>query len=147
MSKKIMMCFAVLAMALLSGCASVPMESAEQNQALKAFPAPAQDKAGLYIFRDSMLGSGLKKTVKINDQVIGETAINTYFYREIAPGTHVLSTESEFGDNTLTLNAVAGKTYYIRQYIKMGLFVGGANLEQVSEAEGRKGVAETDLAR
>lgn len=33
------------------------------------------------------------------------------------------------------------------KYIKLGVFAGGANLEQVPEAEGMKGVAETKLAR
>jgi hypothetical protein len=93
------------------------------------------------------MGPILKKTVKVDDQVIGETAINTYFYRPLAPGAHVLATESEFSDNKLNLNAEAGKNYYVRQYIKFGVFVGGANLEQVSEAEGQKGVASTKLAR
>ena len=72
MSKKMMMCTAALSIALLSGCASVPMESAEKDKELKAFPTPSQDQAGLYIFRDSSLGPILKKTVKIDDQVIGE---------------------------------------------------------------------------
>lgn len=146
MSKK-MMCAVALGVALLSGCASVPMESNEKDQALKAFPLPPQDQAGLYIFRDSSLGPVLKKTVKVDGEVIGETAINTYFYRTLTPGEHVLATESEFSDNTLTLNAEAGKNHYVRQYIKFGVFVGGANLEQVSEAEGRKAVLETELAR
>ncbi|WP_043309362.1 DUF2846 domain-containing protein [Pseudomonas sp. ML96] len=146
MSKK-MMGAAALGIALLSGCASVPMESSEKDQALKAFPTPPQDQAGLYIFRDSSLGPALKKTVTVDGEVIGETAINTYFYRTVTPGQHVLATESEFSDNTLTLNAEAGKNHYVRQYIKLGVFVGGANLEQVSETEGRKAVLETELAR
>ena len=146
MSKKLL-CAAALGVALLSGCASVPMASNEKDQALKAFPNPPQDQAGLYIFRDSSLGPALKKTVKVDGEVIGETAINTYFYRTLTPGEHVLATESEFSDNTLTLNAEAGKNHFVRQYIKFGVFVGGANLEQVSEAEGRKGVLETELAR
>lgn len=146
MSKK-MMCAAALGVALLSGCASVPMESSEKDQALKAFPTPPQDQAGLYIFRDSSLGPALKKTVTVDGEVIGETAINTYFYRTVTPGQHVLATESEFSDNSLTLNAEAGKNHYVRQYIKLGVFVGGANLEQVSETEGRKAVLETELAR
>ena len=147
MFKKSMMCAAALSVALLSGCASVPMESSEKDQELKAFPAPPQNQAGLYIFRDSAMGPALKTTVKLNDQVIGETAINTYFYRPIAPGQHVLATESEFSDNTLNLSAEAGKNYYVRQYIKIGVFVGGANLEQVPEAEGQKAVISTKLAR
>lgn len=147
MSKKLMMCAAALGIALLSGCASVPMESAEKDQELKAFPAPPQDQAGLYIFRDGALGPILKKTVKVDDEVIGETAINTYFYRLITPGPHVLATESEFSDNTINLNAEAGKNHYVRQSIKFGVFVGGAKLQEVSEAEGKRGVASTELAR
>jgi hypothetical protein len=147
MSKKLMMCAAALGIALLSGCASVPMESAEKDQALKAFPAPPGNQAGLYIFRDSMLGTAVKKTVKINNEVVGETAMNTYFYRVVSPGPLVLATESEFSDNTINLNAVAGKNHFVRQSIKMGVFVGGAKLQEVSEAEGKKGVMSTELAR
>lgn len=147
MSKKLIMCAAALGIALLSGCASVPMESAEKNQAYKAFPTPPENQAGVYIFRDSMLGSGLKKTVKIDNDVVGETAMNTYFYRVVSPGPHVLATESEFSDNTINLNAQAGKNHYVRQSIKMGVFVGGASLEEVSETEGQKGVTETELAQ
>jgi len=147
MFKKTMLCSAALAVALLSGCASVPMESADKDQALKTFAAPTGDHAGLYIFRDSAMGPALKKTVKLDDQVVGETAAKTYFYRLITPGQHVLATESEFGDNTLNLNALAGKNYYVRQSIKMGLFVGGARLEEVSETEGKQGVQASKLAR
>lgn len=146
MQKKVMMT-AALAVALLSGCASVSMESPEKNQQLKAFPTPPQDQSGLYIFRDSMLGASLKKTVSVDGQVIGETAPKTYFYRLLTPGQHVLSTESEFGDNSLDLTTEGGKNYYVRQYIKMGVLAGGANLEQVSEADGKKGVEGTNLAR
>ncbi|MCJ0973993.1 DUF2846 domain-containing protein [Pseudomonas sp. PS1] len=147
MFKQFMMSAAALSFAVMTGCASVPMESPEKDQALKTFAAPAQDQAGLYIFRDSMLGAALKKTVKIDGEVIGETAANTYFYRLITPGPHTLATESEFSDNLLELNAVAGKNHYVRQSIKMGLFVGGAKLTEVSESEGQKAVANTELAR
>lgn len=147
MFKHIMMSAAALGFAVLTGCASVPMESPEKNQAYKAFPAPPKDQAGLYVFRDSMLGAALKKTVKIDGEVIGETAANTYFYRLVTPGSHTLATESEFSDNLLELNAQAGKNHYVRQSIKMGLFVGGAKLTEVSESEGQKAVSETELAR
>ena len=37
--------------------------------------------------------------------------------------------------------------YFINQYIKMGVFVGGAGLELVNEEEGKKAVASLDLAK
>ncbi|MCF7203531.1 DUF2846 domain-containing protein [Pseudomonas oligotrophica] len=147
MFKHLMMSAAALGFAVMTGCASVPMEAPEKDQAFKAFPAPPQDQAGLYIFRDSLLGAALKKTVKIDGEVIGETAANTYFYRTVTPGSHLLATESEFSDNTLELDAQAGKNHYVRQSIKMGLFVGGAKLTEVSDEEGRKAVMNTKLAQ
>ncbi len=40
----------------------------------------------------------------------------------------------------------AGKNYFIRQIIKMGVFVGGAKLERVSEDEGKAEVSKLSLA-
>jgi hypothetical protein len=36
--------------------------------------------------------------------------------------------------------------YFIRQYIKIGLFVGGAGLELVDEEEGKKDVSKLGMA-
>ncbi len=71
----------------------------------------------------------------------------TYFYKEVQRGKHKLSTESEFSNNDLSIDAEKGRNYFVRQYIKMGLLVGGANLELVSEDEGMKGVLECKLAK
>lgn len=127
-----------LGFAILTGCASVPMGSSEADAQLKTFAAPPADKSGLYIYRDSFVGQALKKSVTIDGQVIGETAKGVYFHRYLAPGKHEISTESEFSDNALTLVTEPGKNYYLRQYIKMGAFVGGANLEQISEEQAQR---------
>lgn len=132
--------------AFLTGCASVPMATPEQDAAAKEFAAPASDKAGLYVFRDSMFGSAIKKLVSLDGNPLFQSATKTYFYKEIAPGKHTLTTESEFGDNALEFVAEGGKLHFFRNYIKMGVIVGGANLEAVSEEEGKKGVLESSLA-
>jgi protein involved in sex pheromone biosynthesis len=139
---------AVLAsVVLMSGCASVPMAPKEADAALKTFKAPSEEKAALYIYRNSFVGQALKKTVTLDGVVVGETANKVYFYKEIAPGEHTLATESEFSDNTLTFTAAPGKTYFAEQYIKMGVFVGGAALRMVDEEAGKKGVSECSLAQ
>jgi len=71
----------------------------------------------------------------------------TYFYKEVSPGQHTLSTQSEFGNNDMIIKTDQGKNYFVRQYIKMGVFIGGANLELVSEEDGKKGVSECNLAK
>lgn len=147
MFKKAIFGAALISVALLSGCASVPMAPKEQDAALKTFSKPAADKAGLYVFRNTFVGQALKKTVSLDGSVIGETANKVYFYREITPGQHTLSTESEFSDNEITFQAEGENNYFAEQYIKMGVFVGGANVRMVSEEEGKKEILESQLAK
>lgn len=134
------------ALIAITGCASTPMASKEQDAASKTFKAPSPDMAGIYIYRNSSLGKALLKTVSIDKNIIGSTAANTFFHRETSPGEHTLATQSEFSDNQLQINTEAGKNYFIHQYIKLGVFVGGANLESVTDAEGQKGVLECNEA-
>ncbi|MFZ3153276.1 DUF2846 domain-containing protein [Pseudomonas sp.] len=147
MQNRFKLFIAALGIAVLSGCASVPMDTPSADAALKSFPTPPADQAGLYIYRDSFAGQGLKKTVKVDGEIIGETANRTYFYRLISPGNRVIATESEFSDNAINLLAVAGQNYYVRQSIKMGVFVGGAKLEVVPEATAQAHLQKCELAK
>ena len=132
---------------VISGCASVPMASKEQDAVLKAFAKPAVDKAGLYVYRNSLVGQALKKNVYVDGVLLGETANKVYFYKEISPGQHQLSTESEFSDNAINFQANSGNNYFAEQYIKMGVLVGGANVKMVSDEKGMQNVLECDLAK
>ena len=57
MYKKIIRLLTAIALIILSGCASVPMANADKNVELKKFNAPPENKAGLYIFRNTFLGN------------------------------------------------------------------------------------------
>lgn len=146
MSKKLLSLLILVISSYLTGCASVPMASLKDDKEKKEFHLPS-NKAGLYIYRNSTFGGALKKSVYINNELIGETAPMTYFYKEIKEGEHKVSTESEFSNNDLVINVKNGRNYFIRQYMKMGLLVGGANLEKMTEKEGKKGVLECELAK
>jgi len=146
MFNKIITSMVVVASLHLVGCASVPMASVDTDKEKKTFAAPSEGNAGLYVYRNSSFGGALKKTIRIDGNIIGESAPNTYFYKEITPGTHILSTESEFSDNDLSVEFKQGVNYFVHQYIKLGAFVGGAGLELVPEEQGKKGVLECKLA-
>lgn len=134
--------------ALFVGCASVPMESTEKTEMAKKFNPPSNGNSGLYIFRSGSFGGALKKDVWVDGKCIGETAPNVFFYEEVqGDNSHKVSTESEFSPNGLAVKTESGKNYFIRQYIKMGAFVGGAGVELVDEVEGKKNVAELDMAK
>jgi len=138
----------VATLAVLTGCAStVPMAPKEQDAASKTFAAPADNLAGVYIYRNNFVGKALKKRLMIDNVGIGETANGVYFHKTVAPGEHTLSTESEFGDNTLKFTAEGGKNYYFQQYIKMGVFVGGSGIQAVTEEVGKQNVLQCNEAK
>jgi hypothetical protein len=70
-----------------------------------------------------------------------ESASDVFFHTEVSGDEHEVSTEFEFSPNTLKLMFDAGKNYFVRQYIKVGAFVGGADLELIPEAQGKEAVA------
>ena len=129
---------------VLSGCAiNVPMDSQENDAKYKTFPEPTNGKAGLYIYRDSVWGRSYKKYLYIDGSLFAKTSNKSYIYTEVSPGTHQISTQSEFGNNSISFEAESGKTYFVRQYLKLGFIGEGANLKMVSEEEGKKGVLGT----
>lgn len=132
---------------VLSGCASVPMASVEADAEAKEFKTPPEGKSGLYVFRDGFMGQALKKTITVDGEFLGETAPDVYFYKVLDAGEHTVSTESEFSPNDLIINTESQKNYFLENYMKPGLFVGGANLKQVSEEEGMKRVSKLQLAQ
>lgn len=145
---KIIPILAVAASFLLTGCASVNMATNEESAAAKQFVAPGANNAGLYVYRNSFVGGALKKDIFVDGKCLGESAPDIFFYTEVAGGKSVkVSTESEFSPNELMLNVDSGKNYFVRQYIKMGVFVGGAGVEQVSEEQGKTDIAKLKMAK
>ncbi|MFC3912895.1 DUF2846 domain-containing protein [Pseudaeromonas sharmana] len=131
----------------LTGCATVPLADTQAETQAKSFSAPENNMAALYIYRDSFVGKGLKKDIFVDGKCVGESADRTFFYQLVEGGKdHAVTTESEFSPNKLSIHTEPGKNYFIRQYIKMGVFVGGANVESVSEEEGKR-VVSKDVVR
>lgn len=133
---------------VIAGCASVPMETAELTEEARLFKAPEEGYAGLYIYRDSFMGKALKKDIWVNDKCVGESAANVFFYEEY-PGDqeYLISTESEFSPNSIKLLLEAGKNYFVRQYIKIGLLVGGADLEVEDQEVGKAAISKLNRAK
>lgn len=135
----------LLAVAMATGCASVPMASPEADAKAKTFQAPA-DKANLYIYRNESMGAAVKMTVLVDGQLAGDTAAKTYILKSVAPGSHVVTSKTE-NDSNLTVNAVAGKNYFIWQEVKMGVMAARSDLQLVDEATGKAAVEECQLVQ
>ena len=134
---------AALALSLV-GCASVNMGDVKQDAALKTFAA-AKDTAGVYIYRNESLGAAIKMNVEMDGASIGQTAANTYLYKEVKPGKHTFTSKAE-NDSSVEVDAKPGTLIYIWQEVKMGLMGARSKLQLVDPAQGQKGVLETKLA-
>lgn len=128
---------------LLVGCASVPMAPADLDAKAKQFTT-VSNKSNLYIYRNEHFGRAIPMTVSINGKVLGQTAAQTYFWLQLAPGQYNLDSHTENVSN-LSLTAEPGKDYFVWQEVKMGLWAARSQLQQVDEKTGRDGVLESKL--
>ena len=133
---------AIALVALLSGCASVPMADTKLDAAAKTFAAPA-GKAGVYVYRNETFGAAVKMDVFLDGKRLGDTVARSYFYAEVEPGTHAVMGKSE-NESEVRFHALAGKLYFIWQEVKMGLLYARNELKLVDEAVGRAGVTESN---
>jgi hypothetical protein len=137
----------VILFMFLTGCATVPMEDEKKDINAKQFHDPIDGKSGVYIYRKFGPGTALTKKIMINDECIGKSAPSVYFYKQVeANKQYVISTQSEFSPNTLELYTESGKNYFIENYIKVGLFIGGADLKERDEQRAKKDIAKLKLA-
>lgn len=145
---KFSMLSALSAVLMLSACVtSVPMSNAKVFPNAKTFESPTEGKAGLYIYRSGVFSSASAKDIWVDGHCLGRSVPNVFFYTEVDGGKeHMVTTASEFSTNSLSLHMEAGKHYFVRQYIKMGFFSGGANMKQVSEVEGKAEVMKLNMA-
>ena len=133
---------AMLVAASLVGCASVPKGDAKQDAALKTFNV-APDKAGIYVYRNEMMGAAIAMDVKVDGATVGQTGANTYLYKEVTPGKHTVTSQ---GEDKLDVDVAPGTLAFVWQEVKMGMMSAGSKLHLVDAAQGKKGVAETSLA-
>ncbi len=130
--------------ASLVGCASVPLADAQQDAKAKSFQV-APDKAGIYVYRNESMGGAVKMDVSVDGENIGQTAANTYLYKEVTPGKHTVTSVAENTD-TLEVEVKPGTLAFIWQEVKMGVLSARSKLQRMAEPEGKKGVQETKLA-
>jgi PBP1b-binding outer membrane lipoprotein LpoB len=143
MFKRYLSVVVILLAMLASGCVSVPMASMEKDKAAKTF-AVKPGTANIYVYRNETMGAAIKMPVVLNGKIVGDTAAKTYLLLQVPPGNHTLISKTE-NDSTLSVNAAAGRNYFVWQEVKMGGFSARSLLQLVDEATGKAGVAECNL--
>lgn len=134
----------VLAGSFLSGCASVPMASLEQDAVAKTYKVQP-GKSNIYVYRNENFGGAIKLTLLMDGKLIGDTAPKTYYMLEVDPGRHSLLSKAE-NDSVLDLNTETGRNYFVWQEVKMGLWQPRSQLQQVDDAAGKAALEECKRA-
>lgn len=145
MIKKLILAASLVASVTLSGCASVPMASAEMDKQAKQFTT-VPDKAKIYIYRDENMGAAVKMPVLLNGMAVGDTVAKSYILREVEAGEHTIISKTE-NDAELKLTTDAGKNYYVWQEVKMGAFSARSKLHLVDDAKGQKSIEACKLVK
>lgn len=137
--------FALLPLAVLAGCATVPMAPLEADTQAKSFVVPP-GKSSIYVYRNESFGGGIPMTVLLDGKIAGQTGPQTYFLFEVAPGPHEVSSIAE-NTSTIKVTTQAGRAYFLWQEVKMGMWMARTQLQEVAPANGRKGVGECKRAQ
>jgi uncharacterized protein DUF2846 len=146
MIRKLMAAVALTAVLLMTGCASVPMANKDADAKAKQFAPSKGGMAELYIYRSEVMGAAIKMPVLIDGVSVGDTVAKAYIFKTLPAGSHTIISKAE-NDSSLTIDMVAGQTYFVWQEVKMGVLYARSKLHQVDETTGEDGVRECDLVK
>ena len=123
---------------LSAGCATLGSAYTPDSNAPK-------DKATVYVYRPSgMGGAAVSYTVAVNGVDASSLPSGGYFVYYAKPGENEFSAKTE-AKTSVTVDAKAGETYYVKGTIGMGVFVGHPHLVQVTSDAGSQEIAKCKL--
>ncbi len=108
-------------------------------------PAAPDDKAMIYVLRSTMIGYKIHSKLAVDGNWVGVNRGKTYFYFPIEPGERFFCSESE-NQSYLALNVEAGKTYYLQQQVKPGVWKARTQLVVLDEDEAKKKLEDLNLS-
>ena len=116
-----------------------PLENREGNQI-----KPDPNQSVILVYRNLNEGAGVPVVLFLDGKKIGDIPIKTYYRFEVAPGRHIIRSESD--DNSiLEVIAEKGKIYFVRQKVTMGFTRDHVELDLVSEERGAVEIGECKL--
>jgi hypothetical protein len=124
----------VVLILILSSCAST-------FQYNKIAQPNSNDKemATIYVLRPSSFGSAIKFGIYQDEKLIGKLGPKSYLAWSVKPDGKELTIMSKSENkDILTINPQPGKTYYIKQKVKMGIAIARTGLEFIDENEGKE---------
>lgn len=132
----------------LEALACGPVEahySAKTEKAPQTLPEQPPDKALIYVIRPTHYGGTVQTKLGVDGKWVGVNRMMTYFYFTLEPGPHYFCSQAE-NRSLLSLVVEPGKTYYLQQKIRMGMFKAQNDLQLLDEQEGKRALAKCKLS-
>lgn len=131
---------------LFTGCVQ-KMERAtiEEDRTAKEFKTDPE-LSNLYICRNETFGGAVHMPVIVDDKLLGRTEAKSFFYLKLEPGRHKIQSLTE-QIQTLHIDAVENKNYFIWQEVKMGTWVANSALHLLNEEKGKECVLATHMLK
>jgi hypothetical protein len=111
-----------------------PVKSAE-------LPRLEAGKGLVVFYRLGKFGGGaIRFNLNHSEGFIGQLLNDTWLYKSVEPGAPTFWSQV-ISQDSITISVEAGKTYYVKGVVKMGLIAGRPTFVQVSEQEGLEDLA------
>jgi uncharacterized protein DUF2846 len=130
MSNRRWLAATLMAILLLSGCASGPKYSTLAT----TLPSMAPEKGRIYFYRPSAFGAAVQPDIKLNGEKVGTAKPHGFYFVDREPGNCEVTAATET-EKKLTFVLEAGQERYVRLKIQMGILVGRIVPELVDKIE------------
>ncbi len=98
---------------------------------------PPSGKALVVFYRPSKFSGGaIRFNIQHTDGPVGQLAGGTVIQKVVNPGANTFWAQAVSGDR-ITIQAEAGKTYYVRGEVRGGIAAGRPKFTQVPESQAR----------
>jgi hypothetical protein len=85
-------------------------------------------------------GAAIRFNLNHTEGFMGQLLNDTWLYKSVEPGAQTFWSQV-ISQDSITISVEAGKTYYVKGVVKMGVLAGRPTFVQVSEPEGLKDLA------
>jgi hypothetical protein len=92
------------------------------------------------LIRGAFSGAAIRFNLNHAEGFMGQLLNDTWLYKPVEPGAQTFWSQV-ISQDSITISVEAGKTYYVKGVVKMGVLAGRPTFVQVSEPEGLKDLA------
>ena len=132
----------LLTLLLAAGCASVALDSAQEDARGKQFVPPPPDRGSLYVYRQGPMGApdDTVTPIELRRRAEARLAQDTFVWLEPAPGPIDVRCAGTDGGAETVVNVGPGETRFVEVAYRPGLMGSRCAVTEVAEAQGRAAV-------